>query len=239
MGRQLPMNTIDWPWVEDNVYLEPALNRVSFLNKTLSMGEKIYRFRNYFKFMIVRNPLERLVSGYRNKLELPVSYTRWDKFPDRVKVEILREYRSAEFTYWQQEPRKNNISVTFPEYIRYIIETDVMSMNEHFRPAFDICNPCLARFNFYGNFRNISSDVAQLIKKFQTEQRFYRDESLHTTQDQTHRKLLHYYKRLTYRDKIRLVGKLYDDLLFYYTLYPSQRHSHNHLLGINLSILPL
>ena len=74
MGNHLPMGTIEWPWVEDSIYLEPALQHASFLNKTLTAKEKLQRMKDYYKFVIVRNPLERLISGYRNKVEKPV---RW------------------------------------------------------------------------------------------------------------------------------------------------------------------
>lgn len=72
MGGHLPENTIDWPWVDDSTYLEPALRHASLMNKTLTDKEKSQRIKEYFKFMVVRNPFERLVSGYRNKLEAPV-----------------------------------------------------------------------------------------------------------------------------------------------------------------------
>ena len=74
MGGRLPMNTLDWPWVEDSIYLEPALKHVSLLNKTLTADQKLQRISKFYKFMIVRNPLERLVSGFRNKLEKPLRY---------------------------------------------------------------------------------------------------------------------------------------------------------------------
>ena len=74
MGNHLPIETIEWPWVEDSIYLEPALQHASFLNKTLSAKEKLQRMKDYYKFVIVRNPFERLVSGYRNKIEKPVRY---------------------------------------------------------------------------------------------------------------------------------------------------------------------
>ena len=32
-----------------------------------------YRLRNYFKFMFVRNPFERIVSAYENKLVEPIN----------------------------------------------------------------------------------------------------------------------------------------------------------------------
>ena len=236
MGGHLPLKTVDWPWVEDSIYLEPALSHASLMNKTLVTNEKVLRIKTYYKFMIVRNPLERLVSAFRNKIEPPLSRERMDRFPHFVKVEILERYRSTEFRQWKSK-MDLNISVTFPEFVRYFVEAEVMKMNEHFRPAMDICHPCLIQYDFYGNFRNYSSDVAQLIDKFGTSRKFYKDKSLHSVSEQTERKMAGYYGKLNYRDRFRLLGKLYDDLLFYYTLYPADRHSHYQLLGIKHPIL--
>ena len=239
----LPLDTVDWPWVDNERYLEPALKHASLINKTLSMKSKLHRFKSYYKFMFVRNPLERLVSAYRNKIESPVSYSQQTKFPEHLKVSILQRYRVDELYSWtrankegNQQQQVTNITVTFSEFIRNFVETDSMELNEHFRPVIDICHPCLAQFNFYGNFRNFSTDIHQLIRKFETEPRFYRDESLHSRGEKTHSMLEDYFGRLTYRDRLQLLGRLYDDLLFYYTLYPSQRHSHYQLLGIRQPI---
>ena len=172
---------------------------------------------------------------------LGLSVCRYDKqehFPDSVKVEILKKYRRAEFKYWQLTSKHtaSNISVTFAEYIRYVVETSSADLNEHFQPMMDICHPCLVKYNFYGNFRNMSHDVQSLIAKLNTDPKFYRDESLHSNQEQTNLMLAKYYNSLSHRDKIQLVGVWYDDLLFYYTLYPLERDSHKQLLGINLPI---
>lgn len=242
MGGHLPLKTIDWPWVEDKIYLEPALAKTSLLNKTLLLNEKVIRLKTYYKFMLVRNPLERLVSAYRNKIEGHVSYRNQDKFPNILKVQILQQYRDSELQFWKKANSEGsnirlNISVTFSDFVRHFIETGVMELNDHYRPSIDICHPCIAKYNFYGNFRNFSSDVAQLIKKLQTEPRFYRDKSLHSDGEQTSNLLASYYSQLAHRDRVRLLGKLYDDLLFYYTLYPADRHSHYHLLGIHHPIL--
>lgn len=147
-------------------------------------------------------------------------------------------YRPNELKVWRKIVRNQeyNISVTFLEFCRYITETASSDMNEHFVPSMDLCHPCLMEYDFYGNFRNYSQDSTQLIKKFKTDPKFYRDESLHKPHEQTKRKLLKYYRQLSVRDKVKLMGRLYDELLFYYTLYPNEKHSHKHLLGIDLPV---
>ena len=211
------------------------------MNSTLSTNQKIMRLKSYFKFTVVRNPLERFVSAYRNKLEAPVRYDQRDKFPESLKMRILEDYRSTELHQWARAARNNktalSISVSFAEYVHYYVETASMTLNDHVRPTIDICHPCLIKYNFYGNFRNYSTDVAQLIDKFGTDPRFYRDESLHSSEEQTEKKLVGYYSQLSHRDKLRLLGRMYDDLLFYYTLYPADRDSHFRLLGIKLQIV--
>ena len=166
-------------------------------------------------------------------------YDRQQSFPDSIKIQILGKYRKAELKYWQLTQNKNpfNISVTFSEFVRYVVENSVLEMNEHFQPMMDICHPCLVKYNFYGNFRNISHDAKQLIARFRTSPRFYRDQSLHSSQEQTSRLMAKYYNTLTHRDKVQLVGVWYDDILFYYTLYPSERDSHRELLGIDIPVL--
>ena len=92
-------------------------------------------------------------------------------------------------------------------------------------------------YNFYSNFKNISQDTKQLIGRLKANPKFYRDESLHDNTHQTANYLPKYYSQLLQRDKVQLFGVLYDELLFYYTLYPSERHTHKNLLGIYIDVL--
>ena len=66
----------------------------------LSKEEALYRLKNYYKFAIVRNPLERLLSAYRNKLEPPLNYDIRRNFPDRLKAYILKKYRREDLEAW-------------------------------------------------------------------------------------------------------------------------------------------
>lgn len=239
MGGHLPLDTVDWPWVDDGKFLEPALKHASLMNITLTQARRLKMMQTYYKFMIVRNPLERLISGYRNKIEPPLDFEKQDSFPHKLKKDILMQFQLREFLKWQHlsKTEKYNISVSFQQFVHYIIYTDVESINEHFQPSMDICHPCIVKYDFYGNFKNYSHDVQALIKKFKTNPRYYRDESLHNNGHETTHLLPHYYNQLSTREKIKLMGVLYDELAFYYTLYPSERFAHMTLLGVEIPIV--
>ncbi len=151
---------------------------------------------------------------------------------------LVRRYRPQEIAVWTRvaKQRPYNISVTFPEFCRYMTETNSSNLNDHFAPSMDLCHPCKMNYSFYGNFRNYSSDSNKLVNKFNVNRKFYRDESLHSTHEQTSRKLSKYYRLLSYREKVKLIGRIYDELLFYFTLYPNERNSLKKIMNIDLTI---
>lgn len=89
MSGNLPLYTIDWPWVDYTRYILPAMKHASFLNQTLTEVDKRKRIKTYYKFMMVRNPFERLVSAYRDKMQEPLLFGLEERFPEKIKVNIL------------------------------------------------------------------------------------------------------------------------------------------------------
>ena len=92
----IPKETISWEWVDIKIYLEKALKGSNFAQNILTLKSQLGRLHTYFKFMVVRNPLERLVSGYINKIEPPL--TADSKFKAFVS---LRFYRSSVLKIWK------------------------------------------------------------------------------------------------------------------------------------------
>ena len=228
----IPLYTLEWPWVEDSVYLEPALSRSSLLNTNLTDTQKKHRIRYYKKFMVVRHPLERLVSVFRDKLELPVDYKLQRSFPQKVKIDILNIRRHLDYLRWKTAKGSINLTVTFSEFIDYFIQQSPSDLNEHFRISLAICHPCAVQYSFYPNFRNLSTDIPTMIDQLGLNSTYYQNGNLHTADRQTHNFVSNYYSQLSHVQKMRLFATLYEELDFYYHLYPRERNSHIHMLGI-------
>ena len=187
--------------------------------------------QDYYKFVMIRHPLERLVSGFRNKIEPPFSDMSV-RFPNYIKMTILQRYRSTEFEKWRDSKTKYNLSVTFEEFILYYVNSDLTTVNPHLKPIIHTCHPCRVRYNFYGNFQMYSQDAQMAMKRLSINSDFYRNKSLHLSSQRTSNYLRQYYGRLSDVLKVRLYWKLREELEFYYALYPRERNSHISILGV-------
>ena len=192
---------------------------------------RLSMIQDYYKFVIIRHPLERLVSGFRNKIEPPFSDMSV-RFPNYIKLTILQKFRNTEFEKWMNSETKYNLSVTFEEFILYFVNSDLTKINPHLKPIVHTCHPCRIRYNFYGNFRMFSGDALMAMQHLHIDSKFYRNKSLHSSSQQTSSYLGQYYDQLSKTLKVRLYRALRDELDFYYVLYPRERNSHVAILGV-------
>ncbi|KAF6129355.1 carbohydrate sulfotransferase 14 [Phyllostomus discolor] len=137
-----------------------------------------YRLQHYFKFLFVRDPLERLLSAYRNK------FGEIREYQQRYGAEIVRRYRAG------AGPSPAGDDVTFPEFLRYLVDEDPERMNEHWMPVYNLCQPCAVRYDFVGSYERLEADANQVLEwvrapphvRFPARQAWYRPasrESLH------------------------------------------------------------
>lgn len=132
-----------------------------------------YRLQHYFKFLFVRDPLERLLSAYRNK------FGEIREYQQRYGAEIVRRYRAG------AGPSPAGDDVTFPEFLRYLVDEDPEHMNEHWMPVYHLCQPCAVHYDFVGSYERLEADANQVLEwvrapphvRFPARQAWYRPAS--------------------------------------------------------------
>ena len=236
--------------VSEQDYLRPAIMKTSFLKESLTDQRRRYKLMHYFKFMMVRNPLVRLVSAYRDKIEPPLEFCEHDKQTDPLVTDfddvrniaffqahrrvILSKYHPHSILHWARANGSYNLSVDFPTFVRWIVETKDRELNEHFSSILFNAAPCRVDYHLFLNFKNYSGDVRLLIHRLNSSSEFFVDRSSHSSLGtETHSTLPHYYSQLSTDLKRRLFVRMTQELDFYYHLYPEEQLSHLDLLGVN------
>ncbi|GFN81227.1 carbohydrate sulfotransferase [Plakobranchus ocellatus] len=110
-------------------------------------------------FLIVREPLSRLLSGYMDKLYAPNPF-----YWDRIGKYIVDKYRSEE----SREEDKCGSTVTFKEFLEYVAdeELDNLRINQrdpHFTPAYDQCKVCALNYTLIGKMESFREDVYAIM----------------------------------------------------------------------------
>lgn len=97
------------------------------------------------KFLIVRHPLERLLSAYRDKLEhLRNREYYYKRFGRRI---VLKYRLSGNMT--RLEP-------TFAEFLRFIVSEKYF--DEHWMPYYHTCEPCMIHYDYILKFETLDRD---------------------------------------------------------------------------------
>ncbi|XP_061153732.1 carbohydrate sulfotransferase 14 [Syngnathus typhle] len=130
-------------------------NDLTFLSSFKPEGIR-YRLQHYFKFMFVREPMERLLSAYRNKLGEIESFQR------KYGVEIVKRYRKSPSGKSSQSAGDD---VTFAEFVRYLLDEDVERMNDHWMPMYNLCQPCALHYDFIGSYEHLTRDADYVLRR--------------------------------------------------------------------------
>ncbi|XP_078602836.1 carbohydrate sulfotransferase 14-like [Branchiostoma floridae x Branchiostoma japonicum] len=113
-----------------------------------------YRLQHYYKFMFVRDPLARLVSAFRDKFE-----RRMETFSLKEAWTILEKYRPSPIS----ETDVSHPNITFHEFVQYVVDTAPRSMNQHWRPYLDLCQPCAIHYDFVGHVDTLEDDAKAVL----------------------------------------------------------------------------
>ncbi|KAF7660290.1 hypothetical protein LDENG_00283900, partial [Lucifuga dentata] len=114
------------------------------------------RLETYTKVIFVREPLERMVSAYRDKFENPNKY-----YHKLFGKPIISKYRPNA----SQAALSTGNGVTFPEFVQYLLDVHrPVGMDIHWEPANQLCNPCLLDYDITGKFENMEEESNYLLR---------------------------------------------------------------------------
>ena len=144
--------------------LSPALVHTEYQRKylrtlnTYKPHQILTKIRHYYKFMFVRNPLERVVSAYRNKFA--TSYNK--RYPMRIGRKIIQRYRPGA----SQHSMQTGDDVTFEEFVMFLLdERTKQPYDIHWRPYYQICHPCMMQYDFVGKYETLNQDVDFILEE--------------------------------------------------------------------------
>ena len=170
-----------------------------------------YFIKNYYKFVVVRDPLERFVSVYHDKFASKESESGYQK----LQKQILSYYGN----YTTEFP-------SFPEFFGYVFQTKLHSSDKHLIPATELCGPCQIKYDFYVNFRILKEDVGSLLQLLNIPQEYFFNDIKH--QESLMPKSIHYnssiiidhFNQLRPDQRMRFFTEFSNELEFYEAIFP-------------------
>ncbi|XP_029576950.1 carbohydrate sulfotransferase 8 [Salmo trutta] len=115
------------------------------------------RLETYTKVLFVREPLERLVSAFRDKFENPNTY-----YHPVFGKPIISKYRVNA----SKVALRTGSGVTFQEFMQYLLDVHrPVGMDIHWEPTSQLCSPCLLDYNFIGKFETMEEEANFLLRR--------------------------------------------------------------------------
>ena len=128
-------------------------SRYTYLSRYNTNQEKLWRLEHYTKFMVFRDPLERLISAYVDKFASPGINVPFHKTYGRKIISLYRPNATV-------ESLKHGSDVTFPEFVQFVLDG---YENAHWMPSSKRCQPCTIGYDYYAATETASEDAGLIF----------------------------------------------------------------------------
>ena len=128
---------------------------IGFLHELTTL-EAYQRMDDYFSFMFVRDPYERLLSAYNDKF---IHSNERAYYHKTFGTQIVSQFR-PKATY--REAMLGN-DVTFPEFIKFVSRSS--HTDEHWKRYMDLCFPCYINYDYIGKMETLKPDTAAVLER--------------------------------------------------------------------------
>ena len=132
-------------------YMDIHKDSATFCTHSLSTEQ-----RKYYKFAFVRNPLERLISCYKDKVARPVQHTGKYYFDSAFNNKMI----------WTLFGDKFRPDMSFDEFVALVARIPDLLADGHFRSQYSILAPHgHLSVDYVGKFEQLEQDWAPLAQK--------------------------------------------------------------------------
>ncbi|KAM9223140.1 carbohydrate sulfotransferase 9 [Leptosomus discolor] len=171
------------------------------------------RLNTYTKAIFVRDPMERLVSAFRDKFEHPNGY-----YHPVFGRAIIKKYRRNA----NEEALKTGSGVKFKEFIQYLLDSRrPVGMDIHWEQVSKLCYPCLINYDFIGKFETLEEDANYFLRLVgaPAELKFPKFKDRHSSDERTSAEVVRQYLKELSKEERQLTYDFYylDYLMFNYT----------------------
>uniref|UniRef100_A0AAG5DRL1 Carbohydrate sulfotransferase n=1 Tax=Anopheles atroparvus TaxID=41427 RepID=A0AAG5DRL1_ANOAO len=158
-----------------------ARQKYPFENPTVLLTS----MKNTYSFIVVRDPFERLISAYEERLLGQIH-----PYYKNLSYKIYRKYHD--------DGREYGLP-TFQDFVRYVVDEfrDSHPTDLHWRPINDLCTPCLARYDFILKMETFAQDMEYLANRTQLSGKIDRVQMNHSRRDSVNRLIKKYFSQLT------------------------------------------
>ena len=126
---------------------------------TLSKDEMEYRLKNYFKFMVVRHPFDRLLSAYLDK------FSAANKIYAKQYAKVLH----SKFGGQLEIDSKGIAFPTFEQFLYLVLTEPVTFRNHHWLNYNDYCHPCFIQYDYVVYMETFEDDIDIILGHFDSD----------------------------------------------------------------------
>ncbi|XP_060080462.1 carbohydrate sulfotransferase 11-like [Ylistrum balloti] len=183
---------------------------------TYSVSGIRHRLRNYRKFMFVREPMERLLSAYRDKF---AGVGLEDKTFQKIADDIWNIFH-------EDSPLNGHVQkggITFLDFVKYLVEMNTLQkanfrFDEHWERQSKLCYPCQINYDYIGKYSTLGEDAEYILQHIGLSQYSFPKRSVFYNDSKTNDMLESYFSTIPsyYRKQLHKVYET-DYRLFNYT----------------------
>jgi hypothetical protein len=156
-------------------------NTQKILLSRLPHAEREKRLKTYYKILILRHPLERMMSAYKDKLEVPLSSGKeLNNYLKGIIAHFLSANDHTRILKKVVSKGKAVPYVNFTDFMMYLSGEKLPKLDQHLMPIYLLCNPCAVNYTFYGNVHSLTNDIHQALQEVGAPEWLYKERIEHS-----------------------------------------------------------